>query len=184
MEIPGYHCGTCNDACTRGTNSIPLRVYSRTPAPWCLFVPPPPVAFPDWLALLQSDSDLCCHSKLCHDPHGRHRFCFSSPIERRDEVRYRIVSSPATLEVCSGASLLHGALSFHLILGISSFLFPFPILTSRLFFSRFLYLVLCTTRISSRCTWTTPQYSPTAPSHLLAFSLPPSQHSHHRPRPC
>lgn len=34
----------------------PLRVYSRTPALWCLVVPPPPVAFPDWLALLQSDS--------------------------------------------------------------------------------------------------------------------------------
>lgn len=37
----------------------------------------------------------------------------SLPIERRHEVRYRPVSSPATLEVCSGASPLYGALSFY-----------------------------------------------------------------------
>jgi hypothetical protein len=56
------------------------------------------------------------------------------PTNRHHEVRYRPVSSPATLEVCSGASLLSGAFRFFVInTGKTT-----SLLTLQLFFSLYL----------------------------------------------
>lgn len=119
------------------------------------------------------------HSKICHDPHGHDRFCSSSPIERRHGVRYRpVLTSPATLEVCSGASLLYGALHRFLYLSntgnlfvsisfpprhVSSRLCPFTLAVS---YCASFACLCCLSGITSLWTTAQPYTHRPAPSHL------------------